>query len=243
MRDKRRKGKWDPDCFLWALKFSQAFSIILIYFLLLLALLVIMDWLVGCSRAWANIVFIKWNCQSVELIEGFKLLNVLGAQNYCTQSRNRTETKWNTFPAKLSCRQLSEEHFCALSVSERWRQLEGQNVRSALTIMSLQLLDIFSPKGQSFVPVQVEKSNQILALLISWKSLHPWGIYSLSPSLHLDLMITLLKNKNQLHAESTGDSVVIFCFFSPFCWSGCKMGQKMEDNLHRQSMNLVPYYI
>lgn len=81
----------------------------------------------------------------------------------------------------------------------------------------------------------------MLLLLISQKSLHPWGIYSPPPALHLDLMITLLKNKNQLHAESAGEPVVVFCFFRPFCWSGCKMGLKMEDN--SQSMNLLPNYI
>lgn len=32
MREAGMRGKWDPDCFLWVQKFSQAFSIILIYF-------------------------------------------------------------------------------------------------------------------------------------------------------------------------------------------------------------------
>lgn len=32
MRAVGMRGKWDPDCFLWVQKFSQAFSIILIYF-------------------------------------------------------------------------------------------------------------------------------------------------------------------------------------------------------------------
>lgn len=153
------------------------------------------------------------------------------------------EQNGNTLPAKLLCRQLSEEHFRPLSVSERWRQLEGQNVRSVLAIMSSQLLDIFFPKGQSLLQFKLKSPIKRWPCW-SPENLCTHGAFILpTPTLHLDLMITFLKNKNQLHAESAGEPVVIFCFFRPFCWSECKMGLKMEDNSHTQSMNLLPYYI
>lgn len=80
----------------------------------------------------------KKKCQSVELFEGFKWLNVLGAKNNCIEKKAQTglEQNGNIPPEKLFHRQLSEERFHPLSVSEWRRQLVGQNARSAVTIMS-----------------------------------------------------------------------------------------------------------